>query len=67
MELYKKEQAFRTFPQVYGTKEIKGGNRTSLLTSSLSFGEDLHVPVHLQLHQPHQQNYETQARATKLG
>ncbi|KAG5543765.1 hypothetical protein RHGRI_016500 [Rhododendron griersonianum] len=58
VELYKK---------VYGTREINGGNRNSLLTSSLSFGEDLHVPVHLQLRQPQQQNYETPARATKLG
>ncbi|KAG5544421.1 hypothetical protein RHGRI_016993 [Rhododendron griersonianum] len=65
-ELCRKEQAFRTFPQVYGTREINGGNRNSLLTSSLSFGEDLHVPVHLQLRQPKQQNYET-ARAIKLG
>ncbi|KAG5543766.1 hypothetical protein RHGRI_016500 [Rhododendron griersonianum] len=62
-----KKQAFCTFPQVYGTREINGGNRNSLLTSSLSFGEDLHVPVHLQLRQPQQQNYETPARATKLG
>ncbi|XP_058217720.1 MADS-box transcription factor 23-like isoform X2 [Rhododendron vialii] len=53
--------------KVYGTREINGGNRNSLLTSSLSFGEDLHVPVHLQLRQPQQQNYETPARATKLG
>ncbi|KAE9448543.1 hypothetical protein C3L33_19550, partial [Rhododendron williamsianum] len=61
------EEAFRTFLQVYGTREIIGGNRNSLLTSSLSFGEDVHVPVHLQLHQPQQQKYETPARATKLG
>ncbi|KAI8550215.1 hypothetical protein RHMOL_Rhmol06G0087400 [Rhododendron molle] len=58
VELYKK---------VYGTREINGGNRNSLPTSSLSFGKDLHVPVHLQLRQPQQQNYETPARATKLG
>ncbi|KAF7142119.1 hypothetical protein RHSIM_Rhsim06G0069700 [Rhododendron simsii] len=67
VELYKKSKAFCTFPQVYGTREINGGNRNSLLASSLSFGEDLHVPVHLQLRQPQQQNYETPARATKLG
>jgi len=58
VELYKK---------VHGTREINGGNINSLLTNNLSFGEDLHVPVHLQLCQPQQQNYETSARATKLG
>lgn len=58
VELYKK---------VYGTREVNGTNRNAF-TNGLSIGEDLHVPIHLQLCQPQQQNYETTpARATKLG
>ncbi|KAH7848501.1 hypothetical protein Vadar_003573 [Vaccinium darrowii] len=72
VELYKKVNLLRQenkelCRKVYGTREINGGNSNSLLTNNLSFGEDLHVPVHLQLRQPQQQNYETPARATKLG
>lgn len=53
--------------QVYGTREVNGTNRNAF-TNGLSIGEDLHVPIHLQLCQPQQQNYETTpARATKLG
>ncbi|RVW56205.1 Agamous-like MADS-box protein AGL16 [Vitis vinifera] len=52
---------------VYGTREVNGTNRNAF-TNGLSIGEDLHVPIHLQLCQPQQQNYETTpARATKLG
>ncbi|KAF3976241.1 hypothetical protein CMV_000561 [Castanea mollissima] len=58
MELYKK---------VYGTRDANGANRTSLLLDGLGIGEDPHEPVHLQLSQPQQQNYETPTRATKLG
>ncbi|XP_050266791.1 MADS-box transcription factor 23-like isoform X5 [Quercus robur] len=58
MELYKK---------VYGTRDANGANRTSLLLDGLGIGEDSHEPVHLQLSQPQQQNYETPTRATKLG
>ncbi|KAL5559916.1 hypothetical protein UlMin_036127 [Ulmus minor] len=60
VELYKK---------VYGTRDVNGANGANgePLTNSLAIGEDLHGPVHLQLSQPQQQNYETPARATKLG
>ena len=34
---------------------------------SLAIGEDLQVPVSLQLSQPQQQNYETPSGAMKLG
>lgn len=53
--------------QVYGTRDVNGANRTSLLLDSLGIGEDSYAPVHLQLSQPRQQNYETPTRATKLG
>ncbi|GAV85404.1 SRF-TF domain-containing protein/K-box domain-containing protein [Cephalotus follicularis] len=58
VELYKK---------VYGTRDVNGANKNSLLTNGLSIGEDSHVPVHLQLRQPQQQSYETPARARNLG
>ncbi|XP_022773014.1 MADS-box transcription factor 23-like [Durio zibethinus] len=58
VELYKK---------VYGKRNMNDANKDSLLTNGLSFGEDSNVPVHLQLSQPQQQNYETPSRATKLG
>ncbi|XP_034676444.1 MADS-box transcription factor 23-like isoform X4 [Vitis riparia] len=64
VELYKKKN-FTS--QVYGTREVNGTNKNAF-TNGLSIGEDLHVPIHLQLCQPQQQNYETTpARATKLG
>lgn len=53
--------------QVYGTRDVNGANRTSLLLDGLGIGEDSHPPIHLQLSQPQQQNYETPTRATKLG
>ncbi|KAK8298106.1 hypothetical protein V6Z12_D05G233200 [Gossypium hirsutum] len=58
MELYKK---------VYGTRDVNGANKELVVTNGQSIGEDVHVPVHLQLSQPQQQNYETPTRATKLG
>ncbi|XP_058069438.1 MADS-box transcription factor 23-like isoform X2 [Magnolia sinica] len=58
MELYKK---------VYATRDLSGVNRNPFLPNGYTMGEDLHVPVHLQLSQPQQQNYETPARAMKLG
>ncbi|KAF9687424.1 hypothetical protein SADUNF_Sadunf02G0092000 [Salix dunnii] len=58
VELYKK---------VYGTRDENRANRSSLLTNDLAIREESHVPVHLQLSQPQQQNYDTPARATKLG
>ncbi|KAB5568798.1 hypothetical protein DKX38_002591 [Salix brachista] len=58
VELYKK---------VYGTRDVNRANRSSLLTNDLAIREESHVPVHLQLSQPQQQNYDTPARATKSG
>ncbi|KAM3688587.1 hypothetical protein ACJW31_10G162100 [Castanea mollissima] len=72
MELYKKVNLIRQenmelYKKVYGTRDANGANRTSLLLDGLGIGEDPHEPVHLQLSQPQQQNYETPTRATKLG
>lgn len=53
--------------QVYGTRDVNGANKELVVTNGPSIGEDIHVPVHLQLSQPQQQNYETPTRATKLG
>ncbi|KAJ6405038.1 hypothetical protein OIU84_013086 [Salix udensis] len=58
VELYKK---------VYGTRDVNRANISSLLTNDLAIREESHVPVHLQLSQPQQQNYDTPARATKSG
>ncbi|GLT79942.1 hypothetical protein SLA2020_514070 [Shorea laevis] len=72
VELYKKVNLIRQenmelYKKVYGTRDVNGANRNSLLINDLGIGEDAHVPVNLQLSQPHQQNYETTTRATKLG
>ncbi|OMO50831.1 Transcription factor, K-box, partial [Corchorus capsularis] len=72
VELYKKVNLIRQenmelYKKVYGTRDVNGANRDSLLTNGLGVGEDSHVPVHLQLSQPQQQNYETPSGATKLG
>ncbi|KAJ6709631.1 MADS-BOX TRANSCRIPTION FACTOR 27-LIKE ISOFORM X1 [Salix koriyanagi] len=58
VELYKK---------VYGTRDVNRANISSLLTNDLAIRDESHVPVHLQLSQPQQQNYDTPARATKSG
>ncbi|XP_052488355.1 MADS-box transcription factor 23 isoform X2 [Gossypium raimondii] len=58
VELYKK---------VYGTRDVDGANKDSLLTNGLGIGEDSQVPVCLQLCQPQQQSYETPTRATNMG
>ncbi|TYI75842.1 hypothetical protein E1A91_D06G034900v1 [Gossypium mustelinum] len=58
VELYKK---------VYGTRDVNGANKDSLLTNGLGIGEDSQVPVCLQLCQPQQQSYETPTRATNMG
>ncbi|KAL3504975.1 hypothetical protein ACH5RR_034816 [Cinchona calisaya] len=70
VELYKKVNLIRQenlelYKKVYGSKAANGTNNTNLLPNSLSIGEDPNAPVHLQLCQPQQQNYEN--RATKLG
>ncbi|KAG4194020.1 hypothetical protein ERO13_A06G030400v2 [Gossypium hirsutum] len=53
--------------KVYGTRDVDGANKDSLLTNGLGIGEDSQVPVCLQLCQPQQQSYETPTRATNLG
>ncbi|XVE95152.1 hypothetical protein REPUB_Repub02eG0071800 [Reevesia pubescens] len=71
VELYKKvnliQQKNMEFYKVYEKKDVNGANKDSLLANGLGIEEDSHVPVHLQLSQPHQQNYETSSSATKLG
>ncbi|TYI82623.1 hypothetical protein E1A91_D05G233800v1 [Gossypium mustelinum] len=72
MELYKKVNLIRQentelYKKVYGTRDVNGANKELVVTNGQSIGEDVHVPVHLQLSQPQQQNYETPTRATKLG
>ncbi|XVF64928.1 hypothetical protein PTKIN_Ptkin09bG0206000 [Pterospermum kingtungense] len=74
VELYKKVNLIRQenmelYKKVYGTRDVNGANKDSLLTNGLGIGEDSREPVHLQLSQPQQQNNdnETPARATKLG
>ncbi|KAF8377417.1 hypothetical protein HHK36_030794 [Tetracentron sinense] len=56
MELYKKinlirQENMELQKKVYGTKDENGANGSGN-------GEDLQVPLHLQLYQPQQQNYE---------
>ncbi|XXG49063.1 hypothetical protein AAC387_Pa02g3343 [Persea americana] len=48
-------------------KKVYGVNRNFVHPNGLTNGQDLHVPVYLQLSQPQQQAYETPTRATKLG
>ncbi|XP_068657356.1 MADS-box transcription factor 23-like [Aristolochia californica] len=72
MELYKKVNIIRQenmelYKKVYGSRDPSGVNRNSLLPNGFSSPEDVHAPVHLQLSQPQQQNYETPTRAMKLG
>ncbi|KAI4308654.1 hypothetical protein L6164_031709 [Bauhinia variegata] len=72
VELYKKVNLIRQEntelkKKVYGTSDGNGTNRNSVLTNGLGIGEDLQVPVNLQLSQPHQHSYETPSGATKLG
>ncbi|OVA10047.1 Transcription factor [Macleaya cordata] len=73
MELYKKvnlihQENMELHEKVYGSsRDVSGANRNSLLPNDFSIGDDSHVPVHLQLSQPQQENYDTPARATKLG
>ncbi|PSS19680.1 MADS-box transcription factor [Actinidia chinensis var. chinensis] len=72
VELYKKvnlisQENGELNKKAFGTRDVNGANRNASLSNSLSLEGDLHVAVHLQLCQPQQQNYDTQARATKLG
>ncbi|CAL5415087.1 unnamed protein product [Camellia sinensis] len=67
VELYKKvnlirEENMELYKKVYGTRDVNGANRNALLSNSLSIGDDSHAPVHLQLCQPQQQNYEPPSR-----
>lgn len=52
--------------QVHGTKDDSETNRDYVLTNGLGIGEDLHVPVNLQLSQP-QQHYKAPSGTAKLG
>ncbi|TKY56354.1 MADS-box transcription factor 27 [Spatholobus suberectus] len=72
VELYKKvnlicQENKELKKKVYGTKDENETNRNSVLTNGLSIGEDLHVPVNLQLSQPQQQHYKAPSGTTKLG
>ncbi|XP_010244699.1 PREDICTED: MADS-box transcription factor 23-like isoform X2 [Nelumbo nucifera] len=72
MELYKKVNLIRQenmelYKKVYGTRDINGADKNTIIPSGFRIGEDLHVPIHLQLSQPQQQNYGTPASPTKLG
>ncbi|KAK8466884.1 hypothetical protein PHAVU_008G183700 [Phaseolus vulgaris] len=58
VELYKK---------VYGTKDDSETNRDYVLTNGLGMGEDLQLPVNLQLSQPQQQHYKAPSGISKLG
>ncbi|XP_057442414.1 MADS-box transcription factor 23-like isoform X4 [Lotus japonicus] len=58
VELYKKG---------YRTKDWNVPNSNSVLTSGQSTGEDLQVPVNLQLSQPQPQQYLSPSGTTKLG
>lgn len=42
-------------------------NRDFRLTNGPGLGEHSQIPVHLQLHQPEQQNHDPPPRAMKLG
>ncbi|PIA51926.1 hypothetical protein AQUCO_01000058v1 [Aquilegia coerulea] len=72
MELYKKVNLIRQenmelYKKVYGTRDANRATRNLPLPNGFSISEELHVPIHLQLCQPEQQNYETSPGATKLG
>ncbi|PHT50869.1 Agamous-like MADS-box protein AGL17 [Capsicum baccatum] len=71
MDLYKKVNLIRQenmelYKKVYGNRDANGVSRSSLASNGLSINEDPHAPVHLQLSQPQQQNYETSG-TTELG
>ncbi|CAI0464084.1 unnamed protein product [Linum tenue] len=73
VELYKKVNVLRKEnmelqKKVYGTRDANGSNRNSLLINGLTIQDDSHVPVHLQLSQPQDEDRElTPPRPTKLG
>ncbi|XP_027331266.1 MADS-box transcription factor 23-like [Abrus precatorius] len=72
MELYKKvnlicQENMELKKKVYGTKDENETKRNSVLTNGLVIGEDLQVPVNLQLSQPENQNYKAPSGTTKLG
>ncbi|XP_031495915.2 MADS-box transcription factor 23-like isoform X2 [Nymphaea colorata] len=56
MELYKK---------VYGQRSADE-TRRSALNSGFNFGDDLHLPIQLQLSQPQPQQYEASSKVTTL-
>ncbi|QCE00754.1 MADS-box transcription factor [Vigna unguiculata] len=71
VELYKKvnlicQENMELKKKVHGTKDDSETNRDYVLTNGLGIGEDLHVPVNLQLSQP-QHHYEAPSKTAKLG
>ncbi|RWR83131.1 MADS-box transcription factor 23-like protein isoform X6 [Cinnamomum micranthum f. kanehirae] len=72
-ELYRKgniihQENMELHEKVYGTRESNGGvNQSSSISTGFTDGEDLHVPVNLQLSQPQQQVNEMPETAMKLG
>ncbi|KAJ7958888.1 MADS-box transcription factor [Quillaja saponaria] len=66
MELYKKVNLIRQ-ENMELQKKVHGTNNNSILANGLGIGDDLHVPVNLQLSPPQQQNHETPAKVIKLG
>ncbi|KAL0392191.1 UNVERIFIED_CONTAM: MADS-box transcription factor 57 [Sesamum radiatum] len=72
VELHKKanliHQENTELYKAYGKRDATRADSTSLITNSLSIGDDPHAPTRLQLCQPQQENYETPSSgATKLG
>ncbi|KAI6689203.1 hypothetical protein NL676_026031 [Syzygium grande] len=66
LELHKKESLFKQenvelCKKVYGTRDANNvnGARTSLLPNGPNIDGDAQVPIHLQLSQPHYQNWTT--------
>ncbi|XP_057442412.1 MADS-box transcription factor 23-like isoform X2 [Lotus japonicus] len=72
VELYKKvnlisQENMELKEKGYRTKDWNVPNSNSVLTSGQSTGEDLQVPVNLQLSQPQPQQYLSPSGTTKLG
>ncbi|XP_050292084.1 MADS-box transcription factor 23-like isoform X2 [Quercus robur] len=69
IELYKKVNIIRQenselCKKVCSTRHVNAESISPFIPFGTNFGEDLHVPIHLQLSQPDRQLYETPARET---
>ncbi|KAK9990918.1 hypothetical protein SO802_025903 [Lithocarpus litseifolius] len=69
VELYKKVNIIRQenselCKKVCSTRHVNAESISPFIPFGTNFGEDLHVPIHLQLSQPDRQLYETPARKT---